>query len=540
MHTTYDYIIVGAGSAGCVLANRLTENGKFKVLLLEAGPSDRRFWIQVPIGYGKTYYNNRFNWMYQSEPIPGLMDRTNYVPRGKVLGGSSSINAMVYSRGQAGDFDDWEGMGNPGWGWKDVLPIYRRMEDHALGDGPWHGAGGPLEVSDISKEVHPLTHLYVKAGVEVGLKFTPDLNGETIEGVGYYQLTKTRNGLRASTARAYLHRARKRANLRVETEALATRILFEGKRAVGIAYEQHGRRREARAGREIILSLGAINTPQLLQVSGVGPAELLRRHGIELLHECAAVGNHMQDHLCFDHTYKSRLPSLNDVFHPWWGKLRVGLQYILTRRGPMSLSVNQGGGYFRSRPDSERPDIQLYFSPLTYEKAAPGVRKLTGVDPYSGFIVSISPCRPTSRGHVSIKSADPRVAPAIQPNFMSTNHDVEEMLAGAKFLRRLAETPTMKKMIAEELKPGRPLTTDDEIVADIRARTYSVFHPCGTCRMGPDPREAVVDHRLKAHGLDGLRIVDASIFPAVTSGNINAPSIMVGERGADLVLADAR
>jgi choline dehydrogenase len=540
MATEYDYIIVGAGSAGCVLANRLTENGRFRVLLLEAGPSDRRFWIQVPIGYGKTYYNGQYNWMYQSEPIPGLRGRTNYVPRGKVLGGSSSINAMVYSRGQAGDFDDWAAMGNPGWGWADVLPIYRRMEDHALGDGPWHGAGGPLQVSDIAREVHPLTHLYVKAGQEAGLKLTRDLNGETIEGVGYYQLTTTRNGLRASAARAYLWPAMKRPNLRVETGALATRVLFEGARAVGVAYEQRGQRHEARAGREVILSLGAINTPQLLQVSGIGPADVLRRHGIEVLYERAAVGNHMQDHLCFDHTYKSKLPSLNDVLHPWWGKLLAGMQYILTRRGPLSLSVNQGGGYLRSRPESERPDIQLYFSPLTYEKAPAGVRKLTGVDPYSGFIMSISPCRPTSRGHVHVKSADPRLAPAIQPNFMSTNHDVEEMLAGAKFLRRLAETPTMKTMIAEELKPGRPLAGDDEIVADIRERTYSVFHPCGTCRMGPDPEEAVVDHRLKAHGLEGLRIVDASIFPAVTSGNINAPAIMVGEKGADLILADAR
>jgi choline dehydrogenase len=540
MQTDYDYIIVGAGSAGCVLTNRLTESGRYRVLLLEAGPSDARFWIQVPIGYGKTYYNDQFNWMYQSEPIPGLMDRTNYVPRGKVLGGSSSINAMVYSRGQAGDFDDWEGMGNSGWGWKDVLPVYRRMESHALGAGPWHGAGGPLEVSDISKEVHALTHLYVKAGQEAGLKFTPDLNGETIEGVGYYQLTTTRNGLRASTARAYLRPAMKRANLRIETGALATRVLFDGTRAVGITYEQRGRTLEARAGREVILSLGAINTPQLLQVSGVGPAGLLRSCGIQVHHASEAVGNHMQDHLCFDHTYKSALPSLNDVLYPWWGKLLAGLRYVLTRRGPMSLSVNQGGGYFRARPDSARPDIQLYFSPLTYEKAAAGARKLTGVDPYSGFIMSISPCRPTSRGHVHIKSSDPRQAPAIQPNFMSTNHDVEEMLAGAKFLRRLAETPTMKSMIKEELKPGRPLATDDEIVADIRARTYSVFHPCGTARMGPDAREAAVDHRLKLHGLAGLRVVDASIFPTVTSGNINAPSIMVGEKGAALILEDAR
>ena len=539
MPAEFDYIIIGAGSAGCVLANRLTENGRHRVLLLEAGPSDFRFWVQVPIGYGKTYYNRQLNWMYQSEPIPGLQDRVNYVPRGKVLGGSSSINAMVYSRGQAGDFDDWAAMGNPGWAWKDVLPVYKRLEDHALGAGPYHGAGGPLHVSDISKDVHPLTHLWVKAGQEAGLKLTADLNGASIEGVGYYQIN-TRDGLRMSASRAYLWPARKRPNLRIETEALAMRILFEGKRAVGVAYEQRGQKLEARAGREVILSGGAINSPQLLQVSGIGPAGLLRAHGVEVRHDSAAVGNHMQDHLCFDHVYKSAMPSLNNVLYPWWGKLKVGLQYILTRKGPLSLSVNQGGGYFRTRPDSERPDIQLYFSPLTYEKAPPGVRRLTGVDPFAGFIMSVSPCRPTSRGHVHIKSSDPRQAPAIQPNFLSTNHDVEEILAGAKFLTKLAETPTMRRMIAEELKPGAVAQTDEERVADIRARTYSVFHPCGTCRMGPDPAEAVVDHRLKAHGLAGLRVVDASIFPTVTSGNINAPSIMVGEMGADLILADAR
>lgn len=539
MQAEYDYIIVGAGSAGCVLANRLTESGRYRVLLLEAGPSDFRFWVQVPIGYGKTYYNSQLNWMYQTQPIPGLMDRVNYVPRGKLLGGSSSINAMVYSRGQAGDFDDWQAMGNPGWGWSDVLPVYKRMEDHALGAGPYHGAGGPLHVSDISKDVHPLTHRYVKAAQEAGLSFNPDLNGASLEGVGYYQIN-TRDGLRMSASRAYLWPARKRANLRIETGALATRILFEGKRAVGVAYEQRGRAHEARAGREVILSGGSINTPQLLQVSGVGPAELLRDCGIEVRHESAAVGNHLQDHLCFDHIYKSKLPSLNNDLYPWWGKLRAGLQYILTRKGPLSLSVNQGGGYFRSRPDAERPDIQLYFSPLTYEKAPPGVRRLMGPDPFPGFIVSVSPCRPTSSGHVRITSGDPRAAPAIQPNFLSTNRDVEELLAGAKFIRRLAATPAMSAMIDEEMKPGPAVQSDDEKVADIRARTYSVFHPCGTCRMGPVAGEAVVDHRLKVHGLDGLRVVDASIFPTVTSGNINAPSIMVGEKGADLVLADAR
>jgi choline dehydrogenase len=533
-----DYIIVGAGSAGCVLANRLTANGRHRVLLLEAGPSDLRFWVQVPIGYGKTYYDPRVNWMYTSEAIPGMGGRVNYFPRGKVLGGSSSINAMVYSRGQAGDFDDWAALGNPGWSWQDVLPLYKRMEDHALGAGPHHGAGGPLHVTTLDGVVHPLTRLYLKAGQEAGLPLSADLNGATIEGVGLYQVN-TRDGFRMSASRAYLWPARKRPNLRVETGALATRILFEGKRAVGIVYEQRGQVHEARAGREVILSGGSINTPQLLQLSGVGPEEVLRSCGIEVLHHAPAVGRHLQDHLCYDHILRSKAPSLNDELRPWWGKLRAGLQYILARKGPMSLSLNQGGGFFRARPDSARPDIQLYFSPLTYEKTPPGVRALMQPDPFPGFIMSVSPCRPTSRGHLQIRSADPHAAPLIHPNYLSTNHDVEELLAGARFLRKLAATPTMSAMIAEELKPGPAVQSDAECIADFRARSYSVFHPVSTCRMGPDPSACVVDPRLRVHGLERLRVVDASIFPTVTSGNTNAPAIMVGEKGSDLMLADA-
>jgi choline dehydrogenase len=537
--TEYDYIIVGAGSAGCVLANRLTESGRHRVLLLEAGRSDLQFWIQVPIGYGKTFYDPANNWMYQTEPIAGLNDRVNYFPRGKVLGGSSSINAMVYSRGQAGDFDDWEALGNPGWGWNDVLPLYKRMEDHDLGAGPYHGAGGPLHVTDISKAVHPLTHHYVKAGQEAGLSFNPDLNGASIEGVGIYQIN-TRGGLRMSAARAYLWPARRRANLRIETGALATRILLDGNRAVGIAYEQGGKQREARAGRDVILAGGSVNSPQLLQLSGIGPAELLRSHGIEVLHHSPAVGRNLQDHLCFDHVYRSKLPSLNEDLYPWWGKLAAGLRYVLLRKGPLSLSVNQGGGFFRARPDSDRPDIQLYFSPLTYEKTPPGVRALMRPDPFPGFITSVSPCRPTSRGHLEIRSRDPHIAPAIHPNYLATNHDVEELLAGARFLRKLAAAPSLAAIIDQELRPGPAVQSDEERIADIRARCYSVFHPVSTCRMGPDPTDNVVDPRLKVHGIANLRVIDASIFPTVTSGNTNAPAIIVGEKGADLALADAR
>ena len=534
----YDYIIVGAGSAGCVLANRLTADGRFRVLLLEAGPSDRSFWIQIPIGYGRTFYDPRVNWMYRSEPVPGLADRVVYFPRGKVLGGSSSINAMVYSRGQAGDFDDWAALGNPGWGWADVLPFYRRMEDHALGASAWHGVGGPLHVTDISGAEHPLTRVYLKAGQEAGLPPSRDLNGETIEGVGLYQIN-TRGGIRMSAARAYLGPARRRSNLRIEVKVRATRILFEGKAAVGIAYERGGQQVEARARREVILSGGAINSPQLLQLSGVGPEVLLRSHGIAVRHDLPAVGRNLQDHLCHDFVYRAKEPSLNNALYPLWGKIAVALRYALWRDGPLALSLNQGGGFFRSRPDSPRPDIQLYFSPLTYEKTPPGVRPLMHPDPFPGFTTSVSPCRPTSRGHLEIRSANPREAPSIHPNYLSTNHDVEELLAGVRFLRRLAATPALSAIIEREMKPGPAIENDEDFVADIRARAYSVFHPVSTCCMGPDPTEAVVDHRLRVHGLARLRVIDASIFPAVTSGNTNAPAIMVGEKGAAMVLEDA-
>jgi choline dehydrogenase len=456
-----------------------------------------------------------------------------------VIGGSSSINAMVYVRGQPEDFDDWEQAGNPGWGWRDVLSAYRRMEDHALGESPYHGVGGPMHVTEISKTAHPLTADFIKAGQEAGLAYNSDLNGPAQEGVGTYQIT-TRNGFRLSSARAYLWPALWRPNLAVRTKALATRIVFEGKRAAGIVYRYGDRLVEVRARREVILSGGAINSPQLLQLSGVGPAALLRTLGIDVVQESPAVGRNLQDHLCYDHVYRATRPSLNNDLYPWWGKVRAALRYVLTRSGPLSLSVNQGGGFFRTRPDLTRPDMQLYFSPLTYERTPPGIRPLMHPDPFPGFTTSVSPCRPTSRGFLELRSKDPADAPRIQPNYLTTEHDRAELLAGAKFLRRLAATPALSRLIARELKPGPAAQSDEDFLADIRARSYSVFHPCGSCGMGPDPTRAVVDHRLKVHGLEGIRVVDASIFPTVTSGNINAPSIMVGEKGADLVLEDAQ
>lgn len=532
-----DFIIVGAGSAGCVIANRLTASGRHKVILLEAGPSDRRLSIQVPIGYGVNYNNPAVNWMFESAPIPGFNGRTNYFPRGKILGGSSSINAMVYSRGQAGDFDSWAAQGNPGWSWADLLPLYRRLEDHALGASEWHGSGGPVHVTEISKHAHPTCKAFFDGAAELGLGFNPDLNGATQEGVGHYQIT-TRNGLRMSASRAYLWPARKRPNLTIVAGAMAQRILFDGRRAIGVEYQWQGATKRVFAGREVILAAGSIGSPQLLQLSGVGPAKDLSRLGIGVTHDLPGVGANLQDHLCYDHIYRCRQPTLNQELGPWSGKLWAGLKYLLTRSGPLSLSVNHAGGYFKSGPEVDRPDIQLYYSPLTYEhsKNAGRKRRLMNPDGFPGAIVSVSPCRPSSRGWIRLKSADPADAPSIEPNYLSTNDDIEILLRGARFLRKLARTKAMQGLIDSELKPGQRADGDADLVADIRASSYSVFHPVSTCRMGPSATGDVVDAKLKVHGIEGLRVVDASIFPFVTSGNTNAPAMLVGEKGADLIL----
>jgi len=536
MMNEWDYIIVGAGSAGCAVAGRLSESGKHRVLLLEAGPSDRNFWIRMPIGYGRTFYDPRVNWMYETEPVPGFAGRTSYWPRGKVLGGSSSINAMVYSRGQASDFDEWEALGNPGWGWSQVLQTYRKLEDHDLGASEFHGRGGPLHVTTIDGAAHPLSRLFIAAAQETGLVFNRDLNGQTIEGAGLYQIT-TRKGFRESAASAYLRRPG--PNLQILTDAHATRIIFEGRKAAGVSYQQGNAIHEARASREVIICAGSIGSPHLLQLSGVGPAKILRRQGIAVMSDSAAVGRNLQDHLCYDFTYRSHAPSLNNVLRPWHGKLKAGLQYIMARNGPLSLSLNQAGGYYRSQPSLKAPDIQLYFSPLTYEKAPPKTRPLMSPDPFPGFCTSISPCKPKSMGHLEIISPDWRIHPAIHPNYLSEPDDLATMVTAARFLRKLGDAPSLAAVIDAELKPGKSIASDAELAEDIRNRAYSVFHPVGTCRMGRDPSSSVVDPQLRVHGLDGLRVIDASIFPTITSGNTNAPAIMVGERGASFILQAA-
>ena len=535
---TFDYVIVGAGTAGCVLANRLSADGRTRVLVLEAGGSDRTVWIQLPIGYGRTFFDRRVNWMYDTDPVAGLVGRSSYWPRGKVIGGSGSINAMVHVRGQPHDFDDWAALGNPGWSWADLLPFFIQSEDHDLGASDWHGAGGPQHVTDISAHAHPLCQTFLRTGQALGLPFSPDLNGPQSEGVGIYQIN-TRGGRRASTANAYLRPALRRGNVELRTGCHATNILFEGRRAVGIAYQQGGRALQVRATREVIVAAGSIASPQLLQLSGIGDAGLLASLGIAPLVDAGAVGQNLQDHLAVSYFYRTRVPTLNDMLGPLTGKIRAGLRYLLDRGGPLSMSVNQGGGFVRSTPDQPRVNLQLYFSPVSYTQTPLSERKLLNPDPFSAFLLSFNSCRPTSRGHLQIRSVDPLEHPLIQPNYLSTDQDMAEALAGCQMLRALATTAPLSEIITDELVPGKQVRSDSELIEDFRQRADTVYHPSSTCTMGPDPAASVVDARLRVHGIGGLRVVDASIMPTITSGNLNAPTVMIAEKGAAMILEDA-
>lgn len=539
MDEAFDFVVVGAGSAGCVLAERLSADGRYSVAVIEAGGTDRRFWVQTPLGYGKTFYDRSLNWAYDAEPDPGLAGRSDYWPRGKLLGGSSSINAMVWIRGAAEDFDDWAAEGNVGWSYADCLPYFKAIEDNEAGEDAWRGRGGAVRVSDVSDRLHPLAQRFIEAGRQAGFAFNPDFNGASQEGIGVYQIT-TRNGWRMSAAKAFLRPAARRANLRILSEAFATRIVFEGRRARGVEIRLAGRTQVVAARREVILAAGAVNSPQLLQISGVGPADHLAAIGVPVLRDNPAVGRHLQDHVGINYTYRSRIRTLNEALRPWSGKLAAGLDFLVRSRGPLSLSLNQAGGFVRTRAGLKRPDIQLYLQAISTLTAKTGSRPLLTPDPFPGFSLGLSNCRPTSRGAILARSADPSQPPRILANALATSEDVEAALEGVKLLRRLADQPALREIVEAELAPGPDVRSDAELIEDFRRRAGTVYHPVGTCRMAPGEQAGAVDSRLRVFGLEGLRVADASVFPAIVSGNVNAPVMMVAAKGAAMILEDAR
>jgi len=524
----FDYIVVGAGSAGAVVANRLSANPANRVLLLEAGPEDRNPWIHIPIGYYRNILHPVLSWNYKTQPEAATGNREINWPRGRVLGGTSAINGLVYIRGQQEDFDaDWSDYAQ-NWRYSDVLPYFKKAEDQQHGESTHHGSGGPLQVTDSMRS--ELADAYIDACQEVQIPGNNDFNGQSQEGAGYFQLTVTRNGRRASTGYSYLKPARKRSNLRVVTNALTERIVFEGKRASGVEYRKGGQLHAATADAEIVVCGGAINSPQLLQLSGVGPGDLLARHDIALVHESPQVGRNLQDHFQIRVVYECTKPiTINDLYHSPLRKAQAGLEYALKRTGPLTLGAGQVGVFARTSPELSRPDVQFHFIPFSAAKPGEGLHK------FPGFTVSVCQLRPESRGRIDIVSTDAAEHPAIFPNYLDTAHDRDTMLAGLKLIRKVAEAPAIQPFVEQEAIPGESQQSDEELLDYIKNFGNTIFHPCGTCRMGDDD-EAVVDSQLRVRGVTNLRVADASVMPTVPSGNTNAGCIMIGERVSDFIL----
>jgi choline dehydrogenase len=529
----YDFIVTGAGSAGCAVAARLSEDGRYRVLLLEAGGKDRNPWIHIPLGYAKIFTDPRVNWMFDSEPEAQLNGRVLYQPRGKVLGGTSSINGMVYMRGTPRDYDGWRQRGCEGWGWDDVLPYFRKAENQQRGADEFHGVGGPLNVSNGVRS--PLADAMVNAAIEAGISPNNDFNGARQEGVGYYQTT-TINRRRWSAARAYLGPAKRRRNLTVETQAHATRIVFDGKRAVAVEYATPRGRKVARARGEIVVSGGVYGSPQLLQLSGVGPGDLLAEFGIPQVRDMPGVGKHLHDHFNTYLVWRCTRKTVNDLAASAMRQLLAGVQYVFTRSGQLANAGIYAGAFVKSDPRLDEADLQInMFGWSTYERLRTGMRP----HPFSAFTFSPVHLRPEGRGTVRIKSPDPHVAPQIRFNFLASEYDFQALIYGTRLARKIARQPALAPFVVEEVVPGAACESEDDIRAEIRVRGVSNLHPVGTCRMGREV-DSVVDPRLRVHGLSGLRVADASIMPQVPGGNTNAPSIMIGEKCAAMMLDDAR
>jgi choline dehydrogenase len=529
---TFDYVIIGGGSAGCVLANRLSKDPQNAVCLLEAGGKDNWIWFHIPVGYLFAIGNPRADWMFKTESEPGLNDRVLNYPRGKVLGGCSAINAMIYMRGQREDYDNWRQMGLDGWGWDDVRPIFRRQLDHYLGESEHHGAGGEWRV-DQPRVRWELLDSFIEAAVEAGIPRTTDFNTGSNEGIAYFHVNQ-KNGRRWSAARGFLRPALSRRNLTVETHAHATRILFEGRRSIGVEIRQNGSVRRILARKEVILSAGAIASPKLLQLSGIGNGSLLQHHGIEVLQHLPGVGENLQDHLQLRPIYRVEgVRTLNEDYRSWTKKGLMALEYALLRRGPLTMAPSQLGAFTRSSPVYATPNLQFHIQPLSLDKFGEEPH------PFPAFTASVCNLRPTSRGSVRLKSADPAEPPSIRLNYLSTVDDQQVAVDSLRQVRRIVSMPALQKYRPQEFKPGAHLTTDDELLTGAREIGTTIFHPAGTAKMGieNDPM-AVTDARLRVRGVDGLRVIDASVMPAITSGNTNSPTMMIAEKGAAMILED--
>lgn len=527
-----DFIVVGAGSAGCVLANRLSQNPQNRVVLLEAGGRDTNPWIHIPVGYFKTIHNPKVDWCYKTEPDPGLNGRSIEWPRGKVLGGSSSLNGLLYVRGQPEDYDRWRQMGNVGWAWDDVLPLFKRAENNERGADPFHGNEGPLSVSNMRIQ-RPITEAWVAAAQAAGYPFNPDYNGEEQEGVGFFQLT-AKNGRRCSAAVAYLNPVKSRENLEIITHAQVDKVVISESRATGVVYsDRSGNQKTVTARKDIILSGGSINTPQILMLSGIGEASQLASNGIDVVKDLPGVGKNLQDHLQARLVYKCNEPTLNDEVSSLVGQARIGLKYLMFRSGPMTMAASLATGFMKTRPEVATPDIQFHVQPLSAEN--PG----KGADKFSAFTMSVCQLRPESKGEIRLRGNNPREYPKIIPNYLSTETDCQTIVEGVKIARKIARHAPLTSKISEEYRPSDSLEMEDyEGTLDwARNNTASIYHPTGTCKMGTG-KDAVVDARLKVHGIEGLRVADCSIMPEIVSGNTNAPAIMIGEKASDLVLQD--
>lgn len=531
----YDFIVAGAGSAGSAVAARLSEDGRYRVLLLEAGPPDNDWWIHVPIGVTKLFTNTRLNWCFETEPVAELDGRSIYQPRGKVLGGTSSINGMVYMRGNPADYDGWRQRGCEGWDWQSVLPYFKKSEDQKRGGDDWHGVGGPLRVSDIGEEF-ALSRACIAAAVEAGIPANPDFNGERQEGTGFYQFTASRSR-RWSSAKAFLGPARRRETLRIVTGALATQVLFEGGRAAGVAYRAGGETHVARARGEVIVAGGVFGTPQLLQLSGVGPGDVLQSAGVTVQSDRREVGRNLHDHFNVHLSFRcSKAITINDLARNPVRRYWAGAQYLLNGRGPLATSGVCAGVFTRTDEGLASPDLQINF--LLYSSARRAASGLVP-HPFSAFTFSLVHLRSESRGSVQLAGPDPTAAPKIEMRFLETDYERRAMLKAVAIGRGIAAQKALAPLIVEEVLPGADVRTDDDVLADIRARGIANYHPVGTCRMGSDP-SAVVDPRLRVNGVGGLRVVDASIMPQIPCGNTNAPTIMIAEKAADMILKDAR